>query len=821
MGVGISEILILLGFLFGGSFGMPMGMPPAPEDPLMFRIAPEKCLAYVTWTGVSKIDANANPTEAYIAKPEIQKMVAKLRKAYRGLVESKNEWNKDPIGKLMGQILYTAADSASTNPFALYVSEFELTDDQTLLIDAAAIIGLGDGVDEVQALLDQMFAALAEMEESVEIEGVPGMIRKIEIEDQSFLQFDNNDLGTSITMGLRGKYFVVGFGEEALQNLAKNSQTDPPKWLTEFRNDLPVGRFASMSYLNTTAAIDSIPEDKSVEEVLRILKPAALDDLGEICFITGLDEKGMITRTALRTTKRLEGILSAFVRAPIPQNFLEGIPADASLGLATRLSPKEIMRIASDTARRSGEEDSYEEALDEFQEFTGVSLRKELLESLGDFVYFYYQIDLQNPFNGWLISVQIDDEMSFPAIFDRLNQGIERSIKQQQQGNRRFVPTFEKTQIQGHDFYSFSSRDFGFSKATWGVIHDQWYLSSSAEKIIAHIESAKTTERLETNETIEEIYEYGDKAGFGGPIAVVDLNVGKILERLWPFAKMVLQQNDEIFPNFDFNFNDIPDIDALIDGVKPNIAGVFRTSKGIEVMQRQTYPGSSLGVTIAAISAFTIPTIADQFNDARTGNVELKMRQIAIAALNFEAAYQKLPAAYNTDNNGKPLLSWRVHILPFLDELDLYNQFHLDEPWDSEHNKQLIKKMPKVFKHPLLDLEPGKTSYLGVAGEGGAFQPAQEPGSQLGRRLATIQDGTAFSALLVEVDDENSVVWTQPVDLGTDGMEMIRKTRRIRKSNQFVLGFIDGSQMKVGPITKDQADAVLSVSGGEQMTLKK
>ena len=50
------------------------------------------------------------------------------------------------------------------------------------------------------------------------------------------------------------------------------------------------------------------------------------------------------------------------------------------------------------------------------------------------------------------------------------------------------------------------------------------------------------------------------------------------------------------------------------------------------------------------------------------------------------------------DKDGKPLLSWRVLILPYVEQEDLYKQFHLDEPWDSEHNKKLIEKMPAVYR---------------------------------------------------------------------------------------------------------------------------
>jgi len=109
--------------------------------------------------------------------------------------------------------------------------------------------------------------------------------------------------------------------------------------------------------------------------------------------------------------------------------------------------------------------------------------------------------------------------------------------------------------------------------------------------------------------------------------------------------------------------------------------------------------------------------------------------------------------------DGRPLLSWRVRILPYLGRQELYDEFHLDEPWDSPHNAALIPKMPRglfVSRRSGFDEDSGKTSYLGIAGAGGVFEPGGDPLS-LDRRQDPV-------ALMVEVDDETAVVWTQPAD---------------------------------------------------------
>ena len=102
--------------------------------------------------------------------------------------------------------------------------------------------------------------------------------------------------------------------------------------------------------------------------------------------------------------------------------------------------------------------------------------------------------------------------------------------------------------------------------------------------------------------------------------------------------------------------------------------------------------------------------------------------QIMLGLLNFESARGAMPAHAVYSDDGKPLLSWRVQILPYLEHQDLYNQFHLDEPWDSEHNKQLVEQMPEVFRDPAskLTTADGKSNYLGVTGESAVYRQGEK-----------------------------------------------------------------------------------------------
>jgi hypothetical protein len=138
------------------------------------------------------------------------------------------------------------------------------------------------------------------------------------------------------------------------------------------------------------------------------------------------------------------------------------------------------------------------------------------------------------------------------------------------------------------------------------------------------------------------------------------------------------------------------------------------------------------------------------------------LKQLGLAMHIFHDTSNSFPGSAIRDKSGNPLLSWRVAMLPYLDQMDLYKQFHLDEPWDSENNKKLIPLMPALFTCPGGKAAPGMTSYLAVAGPGAIFE------SGAARKIAEIIDGTSNTILLVEADDSQAVTWTKPDDYTYD-----------------------------------------------------
>jgi len=131
------------------------------------------------------------------------------------------------------------------------------------------------------------------------------------------------------------------------------------------------------------------------------------------------------------------------------------------------------------------------------------------------------------------------------------------------------------------------------------------------------------------------------------------------------------------------------------------------------------------------------------------------LKQMGLAAHAYHDTNGTLPPAAITDKRGKPLLSWRVAILPYVEQQQLYNQFKLDEPWDSPNNIKLLPLMPKLYAAPGGDAASMESNTR--------YRVFQGKGTAPGLPLKAITDGPENTVLIVEAAD--AVPWTKPDEL--------------------------------------------------------
>jgi hypothetical protein len=161
------------------------------------------------------------------------------------------------------------------------------------------------------------------------------------------------------------------------------------------------------------------------------------------------------------------------------------------------------------------------------------------------------------------------------------------------------------------------------------------------------------------------------------------------------------------------------------------------------------------------------------------------LKQLGLAMHSFHDSYNQFPPVAVYSKDGKPLLSWRVLVLPYLEQRDLFKQFKLNEPWDSPHNKELLSKMPAVYRAGQANpREPFTTYYQVFAGPGTMFDGTE------GCRIAKITDGTSITIMIAE--GAEAVPWTKPADLVYDRKKPVPKLGGPFKTS-IRAAFADGS----------------------------
>lgn len=223
----------------------------------------------------------------------------------------------------------------------------------------------------------------------------------------------------------------------------------------------------------------------------------------------------------------------------------------------------------------------------------------------------------------------------------------------------------------------------------------------------------------------------------------------------------------------------------------------------------------AIGIIWAMLAALLLPAPSGAPEAPRRSQCSNNLKQIGLALYNYHDQYGSFPPAYIADENGRPVHSWRVLILPFLEQQPLYDQYRFDEPWDGPNNRRLHGLAMPVYHCP--GGPPSRaTNYLAVIGPRTVWQ------GQKTTRLSDIADGSSNTLLVVEVA-KSGIHWMEPRDL-----HVLQMARGINpKAGQGIssihpgcanVSFADGSvRFLPDDFPPDLLDSLLSIDGGEKI----
>jgi hypothetical protein len=253
----------------------------------------------------------------------------------------------------------------------------------------------------------------------------------------------------------------------------------------------------------------------------------------------------------------------------------------------------------------------------------------------------------------------------------------------------------------------------------------------------------------------------------------------------------------------------VPDPAAIRARLFPGVTSLAVDDQGLTFRTRDAFPSLSPASAGPVAAALILPAVQSARQAARRAQSTNNLKQIMLALHNYHSVNGQFPPAAICDKDGKPLLSWRVAILPYIEQQALYNEFHLDEAWDSPHNKPLSETLVQVYA-PLQGDAVGTnmTYYQGLVGNGAFFEECEAA------KIQDITDGTSNTIAVIEA--ARPVPWAKPEDVPFDPDKDPPRLGGLGFAGGYNAAFADGSvHFLKETIDPETLKALFTRAGGE------
>jgi len=724
----------------GGGVGLPLGVPPLPEDALLGKIAPEECLIYVSSAGMAKADAkSSNHTERLFAEPEVRHLAAEVERLIRtGLKESAK--GQKPEARALADTMPGLVKVFLTRPFALYVKDVKPVPQGAPRVRAGLVVSLGDDADKVRAALKALPGALPIKGKDVTVEGM------------TFHQLTIQPDGPEITWGIKDGYLYAATGEEEIDALLKRSPGSVPKWLSALHKEMPVERVSTVGMVNVRGLTELLAPLGVPQQAAKVLEALGVTGIDRLAGVSGLGKEGFISRSLVSLRGEPKGLLRLAQQKPLTAADLDLIPRDATFALAFRLDPAQAR-----TAVLEMMENIDPKAKDELQGRWSESQRElfdQVVSALGDTWCLFDSPGEGGLLTGLTAVVSLKDAEAAAAVERKLTALLAAAVANAPEDRRR--PRVESFTFAGKTVHVFDSRAKGFPLApSWCLTDKHLVVAAYPGAIKAFLTRGKAFQSVIRIPEVAQALE-----GEGQLVALSYTDTRRVFDLAYPLLPAFFQMlgTEMRSEGIDVPPGLLPSAGSIRRHLRPSVSTLRRTPAGLESVSRQTLPGGSGLSTMPVTLGLLLPAVQKVREAAARMESANHLKQMALAMHNYLDTNGTFPPAYTADKDGKPLLSWRVHILPYIEQDALYREFHLDEPWDSAHNKKLIERIPKIYRSPASNAAPGMTSYLTVRGKDTMF-----PGDK-GVKITDVTDGLSNTIMIVEASDKKAVIWTKPDD---------------------------------------------------------
>ncbi len=816
-GIGPTELVAFLFFALssGGLLGLPLSTPPLPPDPVIERTAPDVCLVHVETAGVAAaVEQSDNLTERMLADPEMREFLADVSAALMGLARQSAAAPPE-----LTDAAATIVGAALTRPLAVTIERFEPPrEGRPPLISATLMLRTGDRQARLEravaSVVRQLFsdAAAGFAPETIRVAG--GAWQRLETP------------AGPLSWGFNDGSFVLTIGPKALESLLARTGDEvrtAPDWKRQLEKRLPVARRSTLAYVDVAAVMrivaDDVPDRGRFQAVLDASGFAGLETVGAV---SGMTDEGVASSLWLGFDGRPTGLFAPPATGIGPA-VVSRVPADATLVQSWSLDPAELLALAIDFAATVEPQavESIREGLEQVRAVAGFDIVTDLLEPLGtDWTVF------MSPSPGGLLpNVAVVAGVRDRTAFARTHRALLRVVQNAAVGGDAQIDIREVSYRGQTLFCLTASGGDGMAlplTPTWCLAEDRLMFTLSPQFMKTLLARTADSGSLADVPEVKEALAAGDPAVLGviDPAALLGSLCG-LYEMAVPVAQAQLRDR-----GLDVELPQLPRASAIMPFARPGVSIVRHEPEGIVFTSTSTVPlgplsagGGLVGVSPAStpvLIGLLLPAVQSAREAARRSQAMNNFKQVLLAMHVHADARRRFPSQAICDAEGRPLLSWRVALLPFIEENELYEQFRLDEPWDSEHNRKLIALMPMVYADPADTPErirEGLTTLQVFTGPNTAFT---ESGRAV--RMEDIRDGLSKTIAIVEALPEQAVPWTKPDDLAFDsGRPLDGVGNPRRPGGLFAVGFFDGYVEMLSPqeIDAETFKALVTPGGGE------
>ncbi|MDP7252871.1 MAG: hypothetical protein QGF00_24930 [Planctomycetota bacterium] len=324
--IGIPFVFALL---LGGGLTPPLSLPPLPEDTRLISVADENCLMFLSLSGCAEPDGQStNQTEQLIAEPEIRALVQRLIEEISS--SAKRDAGRNPAMLPVAEALTWLVRGMFTRPTVLFVDQISMGPPMPT-IRGGLVVNAGDGAEEAEKMMHQIFFTLTRQEHPVrrEVEGSTGF-RFLPLPPQA----------PPVSWSRVGKYMVMAFGAEMPDLITRRlTRAEVPvnRKVAGLKQRMPVERPSMMFHLDVENLLETVG-GAAGQRGNQIFAFSGLNTIRSVDSIVGLDKRGIKSKVLVRPVREFGGLLGEIGRSSLQPDALAHIPADSDVCVAASFS---------------------------------------------------------------------------------------------------------------------------------------------------------------------------------------------------------------------------------------------------------------------------------------------------------------------------------------------------------------------------------------------------------------------------------------------------------------------------------------------------